>query len=315
MHMRSRLYDEHLARPCGLGSPGSTHRCGLHLVAWLAAAAMSFMQLAVAGNGLLAPKYGIGALFVQRDSTSAIVLARCLHQSPAESAGLLSGDTLLALDGIPVTGWIVPRVTEYLLVGQPGPVVVTVRRGSSELDFRAERALVSEILAEENLRAVPSDDSTSTLLVPLHETRQLGLGEAVPPLRVLAADCSEELLSLRGSVPTLLYFWATWCKPCKELIGRLRSDPRAEREQEVRLIGINLDTECGVMSAALGELAPPGQQFWGLGPRSETAQLFRTYRSGIPCGVLVTSDGFVSRIAVGTDSIMGLLERATAQHR
>jgi thiol-disulfide isomerase/thioredoxin len=248
-------------------------------------------------------RFGIGAAFVQHDSTSAIVINGCLPRSPASQAGLEPGDTLIALDDEPVAGWVVPQVSEYLLVDRPAPVAVTVRRGAVEVTVHLQRARMSSILAAAGLKA--DSDSTGTTFVPLHEVDPLRPREQAPVLEVHDAGCMAVNLTWDARVPTLLYFWATWCSPCKFLIRELQS-MRAGESDRVRLIGFNLDRDCTKFAAAVAELQPPGRQVWDGDSHGHTAQLFRTYR-GIPLAVLIEPGGTIARFAVGVDSILALL--------
>ena len=49
------------------------------------------------------------------------------------------------------------------------------------------------------------------------------------------------LSSLQGEKLTVLDFWATWCKPCVQLIPKLVEIDNRYSEQGVRVLGVNID--------------------------------------------------------------------------
>lgn len=252
-------------------------------------------------------KFGIGATLLQSDSTSTVVVGGCMPGGPASQVGIMVGDTLIALDGTSADGWGVPRVIDYILRNEPLPLALTVRRGSQELSFEVMRARMSDIAAGVDLKIVPNVDSTGYHLVPLHELRPLREGDAVESFDVFDIGCSETDLVLTGDRLTLVYFWATWCGPCKKFIRWLGDQGGKGHRTNVRLVGINVDRECSIFSRAVASLSPDGDQYWDGGAYGELSQLFRAHRRGIPTGALISHTGTVLQITTGTDSLIDLV--------
>lgn len=91
------------------------------------------------------------------------VVSQVFPETPAEAAGLISGDRIVEVDETQVTGWPLERVTERLR-GEPGSdVAIRVRRpGRADvLDFRVTRAVIHvppvpyAILLEDEVGYVP----------------------------------------------------------------------------------------------------------------------------------------------------------------
>ncbi|MCK4303725.1 MAG: PDZ domain-containing protein [Candidatus Eisenbacteria sp.] len=86
---------------------------GKHLIASLLAigAMTCWHSLTITANTFTPSRFGIGAYLGQSDSTSSVTVLECTPNGPAHRAGLLSADTLLALDGTPVDGWQLQQVS------------------------------------------------------------------------------------------------------------------------------------------------------------------------------------------------------------
>lgn len=91
---------------------------------------------------------GIGAVVQTDEKTKEISIAQVLEGSPAEAAGLKSGDVFVKVEGEDVT-----QATQFDLVrlvrGKEGTVVsLTMRRGSDTLDFKITRAKITTPVVE-----------------------------------------------------------------------------------------------------------------------------------------------------------------------
>ncbi len=91
---------------------------------------------------------GIGAVVQTDEKTKEISIAQVLEGSPAEAAGLKSGDVFVKVEGEDVS-----QATQFDLVrlvrGKEGTVVsLTMRRGSDTLDFKITRAKITTPVVE-----------------------------------------------------------------------------------------------------------------------------------------------------------------------
>ncbi len=91
---------------------------------------------------------GIGAVVQTDEKTKAISIAQVLEGSPAEAAGLQSGDIFLKVEGADVT-----QSSQFDLVrlvrGKEGTLVnLTMQRGDQTLDFKIARAKITTPVVE-----------------------------------------------------------------------------------------------------------------------------------------------------------------------
>ena len=143
---------------------------------------------------------GLGIQIDVRDGWITVVAP--LPDTPAERAGIQSGDQIVALDARPTEGWKNDQAVKELR-GQPGtPVELRVRRVGVEqpLAFKVTRATI-------HIRSVPVammlDDRVGYLqLNPVSETSTQELGDAVGGL--LRKGMKSLLLDLRGNPGGLL---------------------------------------------------------------------------------------------------------------
>lgn len=77
------------------------------------------------------------------------------------------------------------------------------------------------------------------------------LPRPAPPVQLL--DLEGNPVALTGDRPTLVDFWATWCKPCLEMMPTLSA---LHAEGEVRVVGISIDEERGTLDRFLRKKAP-----------------------------------------------------------
>lgn len=248
--------------------------------------------------------YGIGAFLGRADSASPVVVLKCIPHGPADRAGVIRGDCLLMLDDIEIGGWTIRQITSYILRDEPRPVRLTVSRAHSHLSFLVPTARISNIAAGAGLKLAWDHDSTSGYLVPLHELPPLRVGDAIGTLDLYNESCQRIHLRLPGDRETFLYFWASWCKPCKPFMKKLAELIAHKQLRNARVVGINLDKSCDVARKAISALAAPGEQYWSGGWHAEVPQMFRVYRRGIPCGALLDRTGTLLRTAAGADSLV-----------
>ena len=81
----------------------------------------------------------------QLSDTCILVVVAPLEDSPAEAAGLLSGDVVTAVDGESVNGSTLQDAVSKVRTGEPGTeVTLTLRRGDERLDLTITRAKIVE---------------------------------------------------------------------------------------------------------------------------------------------------------------------------
>jgi thiol-disulfide isomerase/thioredoxin len=261
---------------------------------------------AITGGQLGPESYGIGATITRADSLSPIMIRSCFSGGPAEQAGLLPGDQILKLDSHSIEGWSLKEVLDYLIHDKPALLTITVLRDSSEVSFELLRAKYSDIAAGVDMKLVRSKDSLSWQFVPLEELPPLEIGSLLIPVELQNIRCKNAELRLKGVQKSILYFWASWCGPCKLLMRELVASKEKINISGVRVIGINVDRSCETFIAAIDSLKPPGEQYWAGGYHSPLSQVLRVYKRGIPTAALVDQNGQLVKISTGVYKVMDL---------
>jgi carboxyl-terminal processing protease len=126
--------------------------------------------------------------------TCAMVIVAPLDGSPAESAGLRSGDRVLAIDGASTVGESVSSLV-FRVRGEAGTdVTLTVERGTTELDITITRAIIDL----QEVRAELLDDGIGYLRLTSFTDRATGLFRDALS-EVLAQGATSVVLDLRGN--------------------------------------------------------------------------------------------------------------------
>ncbi len=246
-------------------------------------------------------RYGIGAVLVQPDDSAFVEVRGCTENGPAARAGLQSGDRVVEIDGQSVRGWPLKEILNLLIVDKPLPLRITIERGTTPLSFEIVRMRFTDIAAGAGFAIEAVDSMDNYRMVPLHEVPPLRVGDTVPLDSLLNSACSPASASL-GERATIVYFWASWCGPCKTLFSKLRGI-----STDHHLIAIDLDRTCDEFKAAVEANDPPGANFWADGWYGSLAQGLEIYRRGIPTAVLLDSEGRLVRIATGVEPIMEMV--------
>jgi cytochrome c biogenesis protein CcmG/thiol:disulfide interchange protein DsbE len=206
------------------------------------------------------------------------IVVRVIDGSPARDAGLVPGDVVLGPPGRPFTeegeikGW-----TMLLPPGQPQPLEV----------MRAGRRV--------ELSLVPSERP----LGPLPAAGPPKLSSSAPPLvgapyRGPPAD----VLASKG--PYLLFFWATWCAPCKESLPEVIA---FGRERKIPVVAVT-DEGRPELDAFFARWRTP---FPDNVLSDEDRLSFYAYSvSGTPTFVLIDADKKVAGYTVGYTRARGL---------
>ena len=82
---------------------------------------------------------GIGIYMFQNTEDNTIVILTPIENSPAEKAGLLSGDIITKVDGVEYTGEDFEKISTYIKGKEGTTVKLTIKRDGKEMDFEVER--------------------------------------------------------------------------------------------------------------------------------------------------------------------------------
>ncbi len=238
-------------------------------------------------------------MLVQPEDSTYIEIRECAPNGPAARAGLEVGDRIVELDGKPIRDWSLHQVTDYLIRSEPLPLRVTVRRGSSTVSVELVRMRLSDIAAEQGFRIVHEERGYRA--VPLHARPEVNIGEVVPLDSLLNPACRPGTV-VPSKKATVLYFWTTWCAPCKVLVKELRG-----MTINHRLVAINLDRSCEEFASAVAVEDPPGEEFWAGGWYGPLSQSLGVYHRGVPTAALLDPDGRLVRIATGVEPIKTMI--------
>jgi thiol-disulfide isomerase/thioredoxin len=206
----------------------------------------------------------------------AVAVMTVYPDSPAASAGLEVGDLILGPPGHPfnepqqVREWTMRRQ-----IGESAPLEVV--RGDSKRQV--------------SLRPAPFPIQMPELPGPPK------VGSAAPPLHV---DPFRGDRTFAAGRPHLLFFWATWCAPCKFSLPEVMAFAAA---RGVEVVAIT-DEDPETLKGFFAEFKDPFPPTVAIDPYRATFQAYGV--SGTPTFVLVDADGVVRHYHTGYNPELGL---------
>jgi carboxyl-terminal processing protease len=101
---------------------------------------------------------GVGVQLILDKKTKELLVATPIEEAPAYTAGILPGDTLIKIDGQSTQG-LHPYDADIRTQGEEGTIVVlTVRRGQKELEFKIPRKQMESRLVRYRSQKTPAGD-------------------------------------------------------------------------------------------------------------------------------------------------------------
>ena len=206
----------------------------------------------------------------------AVTVYTVYPQSPAAAAGLEVGDVIL---GPPGQHFNEPQqVREWTMqrqIGEPAPL---------------------EIVRDDRVRQISLRPDPYPIKMP-ELPGPPKVGSVAPPLKVEPFRGDRTFAAGR---PHLLFFWATWCTPCKFSLPEVMAYGAARNVEVVAITDEDAETLKGFFS----QFQQPFPETVAIDPYRATFQAYGV--SGTPTFVLVDADGVVRHYGTGYNAQSGL---------
>ncbi len=227
------------------------------------------------------------SLQVERQLPVGVSLIQAVYPgSPAQEAGLIAGDIVLGPPGRPFH--FPDQVREWALFsprGVPSPLRV-LRPGDLHPDDRE---------LEVNLVFQPYPLKLPEL------PQQVQVGDQAPALPPGLEPVGSPALPELSGRPHLLFFWATWCVPCKRAVPEVMAFAEARALPVLAVSDEDVDTVAGYLEGL-------GPTFFQWVAVDRLRKSFVAYGvNGTPTIVLVDEEGVVRNHQVGYDASRGLM--------
>ena len=210
-------------------------------------------------------RYGIGVAL--QTTANALRVVGVRPGGPAEQAGLMKGDEIIAVDGKPVAS----GGASLLTTTRGAPATLRIRRGSKEFEVTVQRASM------EKLYNLPAQ------------------GKPAPSFAL--PDTNGKIVSLQEfkDRPVIVTFWATWCGPCVAESNELNK--LARKYKDLVILGLDVDDKPNALRRFL-QKRPLSYTVLKAG-KSDGPVATSYGVSGIPLTVVIAPDGLVDFVAVG----------------
>ena len=210
----------------------------------------------------------------------AVTVQAVFPDSPAKKAGLEAGD---------------------IIIGRPG-------QPFTERDFVREWVMTAPIGEAQSLQVKRGENQLTLALTPESYPRKWPslpgppkVGSPAPSISSLETFRGKPVEELTQKGPYLLFFWATWCGPCKAALPELVA---YEREQNVTVLSIT-DEEAETVDAFLQNHNGPFPEAVVLDERRSSFLAYGV--SGTPRFVLVDKQGVIKSFNSGYRPSRGLV--------
>ncbi len=178
-------------------------------------------------QGLSGTYVGVGIQIENKQDKA--VVSSPIEDSPAESAGIETGDVIVAVDGEDVQGMELGKIAEKVRGPEGSSVELTVMRGEQERQFTVERAEIKSPVASWNV--IPGTDVAQVRLASFTNDSADKLEEAFEEAR--SAGANRFILDLRdnpgGDLSQAIEVASQFLEPDKVIY--LRQDASGEREK------------------------------------------------------------------------------------
>jgi len=210
----------------------------------------------------------------------AVSVQAVFPDSPAQQAGLEAGD---------------------IIIGRPGQPFM-------ERDFVREWVMTAPIGETQKLQVRRGEDQVALALTPEPYPRKWPslpgppkVGSPAPSISSLETFRGKPVDELTQKGPYLLFFWATWCGPCKAALPELMA---YEQEQKIPVLSIT-DEAAETVDAFLQKHEGPFPEAVVLDERRRSFLAYGV--SGTPRFVLVDKQGVIKSFNSGYRSSRGLV--------